>query len=223
MGVLYIIATPIGNLKDITLRALNILENVDFIVCEDTRNTRKLLTRYNIHKKLFSYYSYNERRVAPKLLSHLKAGKDLGLVSDSGTPAISDPGAYIINMAWENGISVIPIPGPSAFIALLSVSGYGVKGVSFEGFLSPKAGKRKRQLKCLLDRGNGFVLYESPHRLIKLVKDIAELAPQRILVIGREMTKVYEEFFRSSAKKLLTKLEKKTKIKGEISIFVASL
>ena len=213
-------ATPIGNLKDITLRALEVLENVDLIACEDTRNTRKLLSRYNINKKLFSYYSYNERKQATSLISKLKAGKNIALVSDSGTPAISDPGSYIVQLAWENDIPVVPIPGPCAITALLSVSGCGVKGVRFEGFLSSKGGKRKTQLRLLLERGNGFILYESPHRLIKLITDIAELAPNRILVIGREMTKIYEEFFKSSAKDLLTQLKTKTIIKGEITIFV---
>ncbi|HEQ72461.1 MAG TPA: 16S rRNA (cytidine(1402)-2'-O)-methyltransferase, partial [Spirochaetia bacterium] len=207
---------------DITQRALATLEKADYVACEDTRQTLKLLTRYQLKKKLVSHYAYNEELSSRKILSLLEEGAAVALVSDSGTPCLSDPGTQIVRLARENGHQVVPIPGPSALTALLSVSGYGAKGTLFEGFLSPKKGRRKKRLRELLESGFGFVLYESPFRIVALLTDLADLAPERKLVIGREMTKLHEEFFQGNAKELLTGLQEKPTIKGEFSVFVAN-
>lgn len=222
MGILYLVATPIGNLKDITLRALEILEKVDCIACEDTRMTMKLLTHYNLKKRLISHYSHNEKAAAEKVLVLLADGKDVAIVSDSGTPCISDPGAFTVNAARKAGHTVVPIPGPSAFSTLLSVAGFPVKDCTYAGFLSPKQGRRKNELSRLLETKNPFVVYESVHRITKLLADLEELAPLRQLVMGREMTKIYEEFFCGTAKEVLTHLNEMSTIKGEFAIFIAS-
>ena len=222
MGTLYIVATPIGNLKDITLRALETLEKVDCIACEDTRMTLKLLTHYNLKKKLISHYSQNEKNAAHKVLALLDEDKEVAIVSDSGTPCISDPGTYTVQAARKAGHTVVPVPGPSAFSALVSVAGFPVKDCTYAGFLSPKQGRRKNELGRLLDTKNPFVIYESVHRITKLLADLDELAPDRQMILGREMTKIYEEFFSGTAKEVLTHLNEMTTIKGEFALFIAS-
>ncbi len=222
MATLYVVATPIGNLEDITQRALKTLEKVDYVACEDTRHTLALLSRFGLKKRLVSHYSYNERASAVKIIDLLGEGSDVALVSDSGTPCISDPGVYIVRLAREKGFPVVPIPGPSALSALLSIAGLPVKGVSFQGFLSPKKGRRKNQLQKLLDAGEGFILYESPMRVAGLLADLAELAPARRIVAGRELTKIHEEVLSGTAGEVLTELEKKPKILGEFSLLVSS-
>jgi 16S rRNA (cytidine1402-2'-O)-methyltransferase len=221
MATLYVVATPIGNLDDITRRALVVLEKADYVACEDTRQTMKLLTHYGLKKRLVSHYSYNERESAEKIIGLLREGSDVALVSDSGTPGISDPGTYIVRLAREKGFPVSPIPGPSALSALLSVSGFSAKGVCFQGFLSPKKGRRKNQLRKLLENGEGFLLYESPLRIAGLLADLADLVPDRPVVAGRELTKIHEEILAGTAREVLTELEKKPKMLGEFSLLVA--
>ena len=219
-AMLYIVATPIGNLEDISGRALRVLGEVDLIACEDTRQTLKLLNHYGLKASLIPFHSHNMKKTAPRLLEFLRQGKRIALVTDGGTPGISDPGSYLVALAREQDVKIVPIPGPSALSAILSVSGAATAQITFAGFLSPKAGRRRNQLKVLLERGEGVVLFESPHRILKLLQDLHALAPERTCLIGREMTKIHEEFLQGKPKKLLTELEGRTKIRGEFSLFV---
>jgi 16S rRNA (cytidine1402-2'-O)-methyltransferase len=181
MATLYIIGTPIGNLGDISLRAVETLKSASLVACEDTRRTLKLLSHYGIQVKMLSCRSQNEKYAAEKVLSALNQGQTVAYASDAGTPSLSDPGAVLANMAAQAGHDVIPIPGPSAFAALLSVAGGKDKTVVFEGFLSPKAGKRKSRLRFLMAMEAAFVLYESPFRVLKLLGDIAEIDSERYI------------------------------------------
>jgi 16S rRNA (cytidine1402-2'-O)-methyltransferase len=221
MAALYVVATPIGNLEDVTLRALRLLAEVDLVACEDTRRTRKLLEHHGIHAALTPFHSYNMKRVAPELLRRLSEGESVALVSDGGTPGISDPGAYLVGLARERGLRVVPVPGASALCALLSVSGWASTPVTFAGFLSPKGGRRRRQLQQLLQRKEAFLLFEAPHRILRLLSELAELGPERRCLVGRELTKIHEEFMEGIPGALLTVLSEKTKILGEFSIVVA--
>ncbi len=220
MGVLYVVATPIGNLEDISGRALRILGEVDLIACEDTRQTRKLLGRYGIRTALVPYHAHNQQRAGERILAVLSSGGRVALVSDGGTPGVSDPGAALVRLAREQAVRVVPVPGPSALAAILSVSGEGLSGVTFGGFLSPRRGRRRRRLGELLAGGEAVVLFESPHRIMVLLQDLKELAPRRGVLIGREMTKVHEEFLEGFPDRLLTELAQRTKIVGEFSVFV---
>jgi len=224
VAVLYIIGTPIGNLGDLSSRALEILKTADLVACEDTRHTLKLLSHFGISVKLLSCRAQNEEFAAKKLIACLDEGKTVAYASDAGTPGLSDPGALLARKASEAGHDVIPIPGPSAFAALLSVSGGLDKTVIFEGFLSPKPGRRRSRLKELLDTGCGFVLYESPFRIIKLLMDLTDLDNTRYVCIGREMTKIHEEYIRGSAGEILQILSgkaEKNEIRGEFSVFIS--
>ncbi len=220
MGKLYIVATPIGNLGDITLRALDILKTVDTIACEDTRHSGKLLKHFEIRKPLLSCRSQNEGNAAIKITEILESGRDVAYISDAGTPGLSDPGNKLVQTVRSEGFKIIPIPGVSAFTALISVAGASGKSVAFDGFLSPKPGKRRKRVNELLERGESFVLYESPFRIIKLIRDIADAEPERILLLGREMTKIYEEFIEGNALEILGILEEKEKVQGEFSLLV---
>ena len=214
------VATPIGNLKDISFRALETFQEADFIACEDTRHTLGLLTHYEISKPLISCRAVNEAAASEKIVKLLDEGKKIAYASDAGTPAISDPGSILVRTAREAGHTIIPIPGASAFGAIMSIAGTYDKTVVFEGFLSPKAGKRKRRLQELFDFGAGFVLYESPYRIVKLLADIAEIDSNRELIIGRELTKLHEEIIKGPASEVLQNFEKRPSIKGEFSDFV---
>ena len=220
MGILFVVATPIGNLKDISFRALETFQEADFIACEDTRHTLGLLTHYEISKPLISCRAVNEASASEKIVKLLDEGKKIAYASDAGTPAISDPGSILVRTAREAGHTIIPIPGASAFGAIMSIAGTYDKTVVFEGFLSPKAGKRKRRLQDLFDFGAGFVLYESPYRIVKLLADIAEIDSNRELIVGRELTKLHEEIIKGSAAEVLQNFEKRPSIKGEFSVFV---
>ena len=214
------VATPIGNLKDISFRALETFQEADFIACEDTRHTLGLLTHYEISKPLISCRAVNEAAASEKIVKLLDEGKKIAYASDAGTPAISDPGSILVRMAREAGHTIIPIPGASAFGAIMSIAGTYDKTVVFEGFLSPKAGKRKRRLQELFDFGAGFVLYESPYRIVKLLADIAEIDSSRELIVGRELTKLHEEIIKGPASEVLQNFKKRPSIKGEFSVFV---
>lgn len=219
-GMLYVVSTPIGNLDDITLRALKILRHVDLIAAEDTRRTRRLLSRFDIHTPLVSYFEHNELKKLDKLLSHMKRGKEIALVSDAGTPGISDPGYRLIQQAVERGIPVIPIPGPSAVIAALSISGLATDSFYFAGFLPRKGGKRRKLLEKLGDLDGTSILYESPHRLMKTLGDLLEVCGDRQIVVTRELTKAFEETIRGSICEVINVLEDR-RIKGEVTIVLA--
>jgi 16S rRNA (cytidine1402-2'-O)-methyltransferase len=221
MASLYIVATPIGNLDDITVRAVETLKSVDLVGCEDTRRTLKLLSALGIKKPLMSCRAENEAVAAKRICELLADGKNVAYASDAGTPALSDPGAVLVREARAAGFSVIPIPGASAFAAIVSVAGVRDKTVTFEGFLSPKPGKRRRRLQELLQREEGFVLYESPFRILKLLTDLTDLSPDRAIVIGREMTKVYEEYRMDTAQGHMATLQQRSKIVGEFTVLVS--
>ncbi len=219
-GILYVVSTPIGNLDDITLRALQILKHVDLIAAEDTRRTRKILSRFDIHTKLVSYFEHNELKKLDRLLSQMETGKEIALVSDAGTPGISDPGYRLIQQAVERGIRVIPIPGPSAVIAALSISGLPTDSFYFAGFLPRKGGKRRKLLDKLRDLDGTSILYESPHRLIKTLEDLLEVCGDRQVVVTRELTKAFEEAIRGRISEVINTL-KDRRIRGELTIVLA--
>ncbi len=220
MGTLFIVATPIGNLADISFRALETFKNVDYVACEDTRHTRQLLSHYEINRPLISCRSANEKNASEKIVKILERGESVAYASDAGTPSISDPGSILVRTVRDAGFDIVPIPGASAFAAITSIAGTYDKTVVFEGFLSPKSGRRKRRLQELFDFGAAFVLYESPYRIVKLLATIAEIDSERALVVGREMTKLHEEILRGSAEELLQNFEGRPSIKGEFAVFV---
>jgi 16S rRNA (cytidine1402-2'-O)-methyltransferase len=221
MATLYIIGTPIGNLGDISFRAVETLKKADLVACEDTRRTLKLLNQLGIKVKLLSCRSQNEESAAGKVLAALNQGQTVAYASDAGTPALSDPGAVLVKMAADAGHDVIPIPGPSAFAALLSVAGGKDKTVVFEGFLSPKSGRRKSRLRELMAMDAACIIYESPFRILKLLTDIVEIDKDRYICLGREMTKIHEEFIRDSAEKALVILSQKKEQMGEFSVYIS--
>jgi 16S rRNA (cytidine1402-2'-O)-methyltransferase len=219
-GRLYIVSTPIGNLEDITLRALKVLKEADVIACEDTRTTRKLLTRYAVETPLISYHEHNEIEKAKELLSLLEVGKSIALVSDAGTPCISDPGYRLVKLASEHGIEVLSIPGPSATVSALSVSGLPTSSFAFFGFLP----RTKKHLTDYLSRIKNYpetlVFYESPNRVTKTLRAMSEVFGDRNISLSREMTKLYEETLRGKIPYVLEALGKRDKIKGEVTIVV---
>ena len=209
---------------DISFRAVEILKSVDLVACEDTRHSLKLLSHLGISVRTISCRSHNEEIAAKKIISLLDEGKSIAYLSDAGTPGLSDPGSVLAGMAAGSGHDVIPIPGPSAFAALLSVAGNTGKSVLFEGFLSPKPGRRRKRLMELLAYDFGFILYESPYRVVKLFEDLADLESERYVCVGREMTKIHEEFLRGQAGEILDILKKKaekSELKGEFSVFIS--
>jgi 16S rRNA (cytidine1402-2'-O)-methyltransferase len=221
VATLYIIATPIGNLGDMTFRAVETLKTVDLVACEDTRQTLKLLTHFGIRVRLLSCRAGNEASASRKVIAALNERKTVAYCSDAGTPAISDPGAILVRSVASAGHTVVPLPGASALASLVSVAGGADKSVVFEGFLSPKDGRRKSRLKELLETGAAFVLYESPFRIRRLLADIVELEQERYVCVGREMTKVHEEYLRGSASEISAVLGERTELRGEFSVFVS--
>ena len=201
--MLYIVSTPIGNLKDITLRALEVLKSVDLIAAEDTRHTKILLNEYGITAPLTSFFEHNEDAKAHQLLAMLKEGKSVALVSDAGTPGISDPGFRLIRLAKENKIPMTIIPGPAAFLSALTLSGLPSDRFSFRGFLPVKSGGRRKALASLKESEETVIFYESPHRLLKTLKDALEVLDDPVLVVARELTKKFEERLEEQASKLL--------------------
>jgi len=215
------VATPIGNLEDITMRALQTLREVDVIACEDTRHTQRLLTRYDIHKRLIACHAHNETSSAAGIVKLLSEDNNIAFVSDAGTPGISDPGARVVNAVREAGFPIVPIPGASALATLVSVSGFVGKAFVFEGFMSPRAGRRRKRLEQLLARDEAFIVYESPFRVVKLLEELANLAPERRILVGREMTKAFEEYVDGTARTVAGEFARRTAIKGEFAICIS--
>ena len=218
-GALYVVATPIGNLEDITLRALRILKSVDIIAAEDTRKTRILLNHYGIQKELLSYYQFNESKRIPEIIKILKSGKSVAVVSDAGTPGISDPAYRLVKKAIEEKIRIIPIPGASAFLSALVVSGLPTDSFVFEGFLPHKKG-RKTKLEKIKSETRTIILYESPHRILKTLYEILEIIGDRKITIAREITKMFEQVIYGKVSDVIKHLESKT-IQGEFVIILA--
>jgi 16S rRNA (cytidine1402-2'-O)-methyltransferase len=220
-GSLYLVSTPIGNLEDITLRALRILrEEAAIVACEDTRQTGKLLQHFDIQKPLLSYHEHNETSRSPEILKILERGESVALVSDAGTPLVSDPGYRVVAEAIRRNIPVIPIPGPSALLAALAGSGLPVNPFRFIGFLPPKPLARKRALESLLPETAAVVAYESPHRILESLADIQQILGDRPVVLARELTKLHEEFLRGSAGAIRQSLESRAVVKGEITLVI---
>ncbi len=219
-GCLYLVGTPIGNLEDITLRALRILKEVDAIACEDTRQTQKLLSRYQIKKRLISYHEHNEMTRAAELVIEIEQGVQLALVSDAGMPAISDPGQHLVALCRRHGIPVIPVPGASALTAALAASGISTESFVFLGFLPSRASERRRTLARLATELRTMIFYEAPHRLVETLADVKELLGNRHAVIAREVTKLHEEFLRGTVEELLGLFKKKDP-RGEITLLIS--
>ena len=218
---LYLVATPIGNLEDITLRALRVLKEVNLIACEDTRQTQKLLNHYGISTRTISYHEHNEMTRAAELIVDLEQGTRIAMVTDAGMPGISDPGFRLITLAIRHHVPVIPIPGATAFLAALVASGLPTDSFRFSGFLPAKAGQRRALLESIRDSPRTQVFYEAPHRVLDSLKDIVEvLGADRHVVIAREVTKVHEEFLRGRASEILDVLKSRDEIKGEITLII---
>jgi len=218
---LYVVGTPIGNLEDITLRALRVLRNADRIACEDTRQTQKLLNHYEIRTPTVSYHEHNEMTRAPELVVHLEEGESVALVTDAGMPGISDPGFRLISLAVRHGIRVVPVPGASAFLSALVASGLPGETFKFNGFLPAKAGQRRKLLEEMRDLPRTQIFYEAPHRIIETLKDIVEvMGPTRHIVVAREVTKIHEEFLRGRAEDVLRTAEERGQLKGEITLLI---
>jgi 16S rRNA (cytidine1402-2'-O)-methyltransferase len=220
-GVLYVVATPIGNLEDVTLRALRILGEVDLIAAEDTRRTRVLLTHHGINRPLTSYYDAVERERAPAMVERLKGGARIALVSDAGTPGIADPGYHLVRGALAAGVPVVPIPGPSAVAALVSVAGFPADRFVFEGFLPTRPGPRAARLRGLAAEQRALVFFEAARRLPAFLTAAHEALGAREAVIGRELTKRHEELLRGSLEELLASVGARDRLRGEVTVLVA--
>lgn len=219
-GTLYVVATPLGNLEDITLRALRVLKEVDAIAAEDTRHSRKLLAHYGIATPLTSYHDHVERTRAPRLVERLKAGEDIALISDAGTPGIADPGYRLVRAAIDAGVRVVPIPGPSVVIAGLSVAGVPTDRFAFEGFVPARAAARRAFFERLQAEERTIVCFEAGRRLAASLQDLAEVLGDRSLVVAREVTKLFEDFVRGSARELAARASDLTP-RGEVTLFIA--
>ncbi|WP_199247373.1 16S rRNA (cytidine(1402)-2'-O)-methyltransferase [[Phormidium] sp. ETS-05] len=221
-GILYLVGTPIGNLEDITFRALRILREVDLIAAEDTRHTGKLLHHFQIQKPQISYHEHNLKQRGDQLVAKLLQGENIALVTDAGTPGIADPGTAIVQSCIEAGITVVPIPGPSAAIAALTVAGLPTERFVFEGFLPSKGKPRRERLQAIATETRTIILYEAPHRLVQTLEDLGEnLDNQRHLVIARELTKLHEEFWRGSIGQAISHYQLDTKPQGEFTLIIA--
>ena len=221
VSTLYIVGTPIGNLGDITFRAVETFKSVDVVAAEDTRHTLQLLNHLQIKKPLVSCRSQNEEQASEKIIKMLDEGQTVAYASDAGTPGISDPGAILAGLARRAGHTVVPIPGASAFASLVSIAGAGGKTLVFEGFLSPKPGRRRSRLKELMAMDAAIVLYESPFRIVKLLADIADIDSERRVVVGRELTKLHEEIVEGNAAEVCQNFSERAKIQGEFAVFIS--
>lgn len=218
-GCLYLVGTPIGNLEDITVRALRILREADQIACEDTRHTQKLLTHYDIHKPLVSYHEHNELTRAPELVMAMEQGQQIALVSDAGMPLVSDPGYRLVTLCLRHHVPVVPIPGPSALLAALSASGLPNEEFLFAGFLPARSGERRRALEHLRIEDRTIIFYETPHRIEECLADVLEILGDRPACLAREVTKLHEEFRRGKLSELVASLEAQP-ARGEITLLI---
>ncbi|MGA1843267.1 MAG: 16S rRNA (cytidine(1402)-2'-O)-methyltransferase [bacterium] len=214
------IGTPIGNLNDITLRAVEVLKGVDRVAAEDTRHTRRLLSRLHISKPMVSYHEFNEQKRGASIIRSLLEGASIALVSDAGTPGISDPGYRLVREAIQHDIAVVPIPGPSAILAALSASGLPTDSFVFEGFLEARETRRRKQLERLKDEERTIILFESPHRVLKGLDAVLEILGNRPICLARELTKIHEELLRGDVAAVLENLKKRGRIKGEITLII---
>ena len=219
-GTLYVVATPIGNLEDLTHRATRILQEVDLIACEDTRHTRKLLNHYGIKTKTVSYHEHNEREQALKLIDAIKSGTNVAVVSDAGTPGISDPGFRVINAALEQGVEVVPVPGPTALISALVASGLPSDEFFFGGFLPARSTARRKRLAELTTLQTTLVFYEAPHRIIETLKDARAVLGEREAVVARELTKLHEEIRRGKLSELISTFDETHEPRGEMVLLI---
>jgi 16S rRNA (cytidine1402-2'-O)-methyltransferase len=219
-GTLYLVATPIGNLEDLTLRAMRVLMQCDIVAAEDTRHTGHLLKYFGIVKPMVSYFQFNEAARSVEIIARLKRGEKVALVTDAGTPGISDPGARVVKSALAAGCRVEPVPGPCALIAAISASGLDADEFHFLGFLPHKSGQRRRQLEAVKSIPGTLILYESPHRILRLLTELVDLYPDRKIVLARELTKKFEEFKVGTPVKLLQEMEKHPP-KGEFVVLIA--
>jgi 16S rRNA (cytidine1402-2'-O)-methyltransferase len=219
-GTLYVVATPIGNLEDLTHRATRILEEVDLIACEDTRHTRKLLNHYGIKTKTVSYHEHNEREQAVKLIDAIKSGTNVAVVSDAGTPGISDPGFRVVNAALEQGVAVVPVPGPTALISALVASGLPSDEFFFGGFLPARSAARRKRLAELTTLQTTLVFYEAPHRIIETLKDACAVLGEREAVVARELTKLHEEIRRGTLSELVSTFDDDHEPRGEMVLLI---
>jgi 16S rRNA (cytidine1402-2'-O)-methyltransferase len=220
-GTLYLVATPIGNLQDITLRAIDVLKEVDVIACEDTRHTQKLLTYFGISKPTVSYHDHNERERAMEMVAKLKSGQRVAVVSDAGMPGICDPGYRVVALAVQQGVRVVPVPGASALVLALAASGLPADAFGFGGFLPSKSGQRREVLEEIAGSARTETFYEAPHRIVEALEDLVDvLGGARRVVVARELTKLHEEFLRGRAAEVLANLKARGEIKGEITLLI---
>lgn len=219
-GTLYLVATPIGNLEDITLRALRVLKECDVVAAEDTRRTGQLLKHFGIARPMVSYFQFNEARRSEEIIERLRRGEKVALVTDAGSPGISDPGERVVRAARGAGLRVEPVPGPCALVAALTASGLAAEEFHFVGFLAHKSGQRRKELERLKGIAGTLVLYESPYRIEKLMGELREVFPGRAVVLARELTKKFEEYLRGTPEELL-ELVQKRRLKGEFVVLVA--
>jgi 16S rRNA (cytidine1402-2'-O)-methyltransferase len=219
-GKLFLVGTPIGNMEDITLRALRVLREADLVAAEDTRRTRKLLSRHDIHTTVTSYHGHNEREKAETIAAEIAAGKKVALVSDAGMPGVADPGFRVVEECARQGLRTEVVPGPSSLTASLALSGLPLAGFRYEGFIPRKRAERRTRLAYLLREGEALVFYEAPHRLLETLRDLAELAPERAVVVTRELTKLHEEVLRGTAADVLASFGE-GKPRGEFVVVVA--
>ena len=219
-GTIYLVATPLGNLEDITLRALRILKEVDLIACEDTRHTRRLLNHFDIRKQLLSYHEHNETRRAAELVREARQGKNIAVVSDAGMPAIADPGYRVVTEAIAAGVPVVPIPGPVAVETALAASGLPTDAFRFGGFLPAKKTQRRKTLRAMAHSTATLVFYEAPHRILETLADVKTILGERPIVVARELTKIHEEFLRGPTSEVLAELQSRKTVKGEITLLI---
>jgi 16S rRNA (cytidine1402-2'-O)-methyltransferase len=221
-GKVYLVPTPIGNLSDMTPRAIEVLSSVEVIACEDTRNSGSLLKRFDIKKRLVSYHDFNEAKRAEQLIEIIREGKDIAVITDAGSPGISDPAYRVVRTAIDAGIEIVALPGPNAVIPALTASGLPTDRFFFEGFLSNKSGARRHRLEKLRDLEHTLVFYESPHRIHKSLTDMLEILGDRQVCVAREISKKFEEYLRGSIGEVLARIEGRT-VKGELVVVVAGL
>jgi 16S rRNA (cytidine1402-2'-O)-methyltransferase len=219
-GILYLVASPIGNLEDITFRAVRVLKECDLIACEDTRHTRKLLNHYGIEKRLVSYHDHNEASRCGELIARLREGLNVALISDAGMPLVADPGYRLVRAAIAEGISVQPIPGPSALVTALAASGLPTDSFRFGGFLPAKSGQRASVLEALKNESATLIFFEAPHRILETLADVDRILGPRLVVVARELTKAHEEFLRGTAGQILEILQARDAVKGEITLLI---